>query len=137
MPKYEGIKREPALYTPHEGTLKIAGDTIPGRAAGRAICLLKQDGIEVIDFFLIGGSANQQAMKAMSLFKIFLEDDSEQEVTLAFAPIHVITMAKSKTGGPEMTKMDATVWRTVVLTREQSEKVVIKSPEEAPQMPLE
>ncbi len=131
MPTYEGEKRIPPLYQPHPGTLKIAGDTIPGRAAGRAISLLKQDGIDIIDFFLIGGNANQQAMKAMSLFRIFLEDDSNGKVTLAFTPLHVVTMAKAIGGTGEM-KMDATVWRTVVLTAEQSEKVAIRSPEEAP-----
>lgn len=111
------------MYEPHSGTLKIAGSTDPGKAAGKAICLLKEEGIDIIDFFLVGGNANQQAMKAMSLFRIFLEDDMKGQLTLAFTPLHVRTMARNHENTGEM-KIDATVWRTVMLTVEQSMKVL-------------
>lgn len=123
MPHFLGKHREPQFYVPHEGTLKISGKTIPGKAAGRASSLLKRDDIENIDFFLIGGNANQQAMKAMGLFRVFLEDDTDGRNTLAFTPLHVRTMADNLAHTEQMS-MDATVWRTVILNQEQSQKVI-------------
>jgi stage V sporulation protein SpoVS len=108
------------VYQPHAGTLKISRTTVPGRAAGRALSLLRQESAPLIDFFVIGGGANYQAMKAMSLFRYYLEDETDRRVTLAFTPIHVRTTAQSSVDLTEH-ETDATVWRTIILTNEQRE----------------
>ena len=105
--------REVPYYTCHEGTLKISGSTIPGKAAGRAMNLFRNR-VECIDFFCIGGNANQQTMKSLGVFKLFVEDHTNNDLTLAFIPLHVRTITSDDCNPNGITK-NATVWRTVII----------------------
>lgn len=107
------------IYKPHPGTLKIAGGTIPKKAG---ICAYHyfHRGITPIDFFVIGANANQQAMKAMGVFKFRAEEESRLAdkgecplFTISFAPLRFHTVTENETTHEEKEK-DAVVWRTVI-----------------------
>ena len=107
-------------YTPHKGTLIIAGKTVPHKAAACAIRLLK-DGTHTIDFFYIGAGAGQQAMKAMTIFSFEVGRDPVLKAVVTFQPIRVTTsIAPKDKEDPEADslKRDASVWRTYILPHE-------------------
>lgn len=102
-------------YKPHQGTIRICGATIPKEAGGRAFRLLEAD-VKTIDFTAIGGNANQQAMKAMGIFMLLVQDNyARKQISVAFQPLRFLTMTEEPGGGSKA--KDLTVWRTVLFTR--------------------
>lgn len=105
------------VYKRHTATLNIAGSTPPNRAAKYAYRLYL-DNKWPIDFLVIGGNANQQAMKAMGLFRDRVMRISRQAVTVTFAPIRV--RVSTIVQGKETSIMkEATAWRTVLTAYDQ------------------
>lgn len=101
------------MYVAHEGTIKIAGGTVPHRAAGCAEAYLKRK-LQIIDFLCIGAGPNQQAMKAMTIFRFRVERDSQDKLSLAFRPLAFRVHTNGQ--GSELPKdKGCTVWRTVVI----------------------
>lgn len=102
-------------YIPHNGTIKIAGHTLP-KSAGRCAIHYLEQGNFPIDFMCIGANANQQATKAMGVFShIVKTSESFKGMEVAFQPLMFTTETEDPLTKEKKDK-SATVWRTVVFT---------------------
>jgi hypothetical protein len=115
MPGENDLDRIPR-YVDHPGTIKIAGGTLPKGAGWCAFCYLSR-GISPIDFMCIGANANQQATKAMGVFRFLVETKSEfVQMEVAFQPL----LFKTETSDPvtkDVRLKSVTIWRTITLER--------------------
>ncbi len=108
-------QKEIQEYVSKEGTVKIAGHTQP-RGAGRCAFFYLKKGFPV-EFFCIGASANQQAMKSMGVFKDLVEEDPLfKGQTVAFQPIRYSTDTVDPTNQEHKMK-DAVVWATLLVSK--------------------
>jgi hypothetical protein len=104
------------LYNEHAGTVKIAGATQPKGAGWCAFCFLRQ-GVSPIDFMCIGANANQQATKAMGIFRTnVLRSEQHKEMDLAFQPLLFRTHTEDAQSHEKKDK-SVTVWRTMIVER--------------------
>jgi hypothetical protein len=113
------------VYKEQEGTVKISGVTVPRKAGFCAYHFLHK-GIAPIDFLCIGVNANQQATKAMGVFKYLVDHEmGDANISIAFQPLRFQVVAKNKETQEEKLK-DCTVWRTIILEkkREDTEKSI-------------
>ena len=103
-------------YTELKGTIRIAGGTQPKNAGLCAFHYL-QHGLSPIDFMCIGANANQQATKAMGVFRHIVENSEDfKTVEVAFQPMLFKTPTKDNATGVMQDK-NVTVWRTVLFNR--------------------
>ncbi len=100
-------------YQPHPGTIKVSGGTDVRAAAKCALFFLNKQVAPHIDFFYIGASAGQQAMKAMVKMKEFIEAATEGKSTVLFQPHHVQTPVTEPDNSVVMKY--AVFWRAHVL----------------------
>lgn len=104
-----------ARYDEHEGTIKIAGSTLP-KGAGRCAFHYLQKSIFPIDFMCIGANAGQQATKAMGIFRHMVDNNPDMKgLAVAFQPF----LYKTETIDPhtqERKDKSVTIWRTVVFS---------------------
>lgn len=108
------------IYVEHPGTIRISGGTLPKNAGKCAVHYL-QRGVKPLEFLCIGGNANQQATKAMGVFRFMVEHSPEfVGVEVAFQPFLYLvpTMDESRPGHQKL--KSATVWRTLLLKSEES-----------------
>lgn len=102
------------MYEPHEGTLRISGKSEAKKVGIRAYNYLVE-GKKQIDFWAIGGSANNQAMKGMGVFLYMVEHErSHVGVSIAFQPRRFKTVTTHPETG-EKTVKDCVVWRTIII----------------------
>lgn len=113
------------FYREHPGTIKVAGATAP-KGSGRCAFHYLQKSNLPIDFMVIGANANQQATKAMSIFRFMVEHAPEfQSLSVSFQPFLYRTLTHDETG--EHSK-SITVWRTVIFeTPKQNEQSTSRS----------
>lgn len=99
------------MYVPHDGTIKIAGKTLPW---GAAVCALNfmSEGKVPIEFLAIGGNANQQAAKTMASFALEVPKRFPGK-QVSFVPLFYTTMANSASGQVQRTCL---VWKTMIHT---------------------
>lgn len=111
----EDHKQNLDVYLPHQGTVWISGSTNPKRAAKCACHFLVTAGIDRIDFYCVGASANQQAMKAMGIFTYMAKNTFHKNV--AFQPLRFLTEIKNPSAqkGEELQFLECCVWQTLVL----------------------
>jgi hypothetical protein len=103
-------------YVSHQGTIRIAGSTVPKRA-GKCAYHFLQKRINPIEFFCMGAGANQQATKSMGVFLHIFEQAPENEgMSIAFQPYRYRTSAKDADSSI-MRDKDCTVWKTVLIDR--------------------
>jgi len=76
------------IYEPHEGTLKISGQT-PARKAAKCAFHNYTEGKTPLEFFFIGANAGQQAMKATGIFRHILERETCHVFTVLYQPRRV------------------------------------------------
>ena len=108
------MERVIPLYAEKEGTVRVSGSTLP-RKAGRCAFYYLQRGLPV-EFFCIGANANQQAMKAMGIFRELVDECPDfTGNSVAFQPLRVRTHTVDPTNGDQKDK-DAVVWRTLMVT---------------------
>ena len=100
-------------YREHEGTVKVAGATIPDKAASCAFACLMRDR-DLIEFLCIGANANQQATKAMWSFRqsVLNSPQLPKGTDVAFVPFRVAVQIGDK-------EKDATAWRVLLLQHDQ------------------
>lgn len=104
----------PPIYISHAGTLKISRITDPRKAGRCAYEYLKQ-GQREIDFFAIGASANQQAMKSIGIFMLMV-NDADLGLSVAFQPHRYSVRAKDlRSDKEEFVVIDAVVWKTILI----------------------
>ncbi len=109
-------KNDLPVYEEHAGTIRIGGGTVPKNAGNCAYSYLL-NGLECIEFFCIGANANQQATKAMGVFRFAVAANLNfKDIDIAFQPIRFLTYLQDRTTSKER-EMDATVWRTVIVQR--------------------
>ena len=102
------------VYVSVEGTVKIAGDTSP-RRAGQCAFHYFERGLPV-EFFCIGASANQQAMKSMSILREMVSAEAKYAGRfVAFVPMRYQTWAKDQVSQESKAK-DCTVWKTYLVS---------------------
>lgn len=102
------------LYVDTPSTIKIAGGTLPKGAGKCAFHYLLRRNFP-IDFMCIGANANQQATKAMGVFRYMVEHDpSMSNIGVAFQPFHYKTVTHDTTGDREKS---VTVWRTLIFEK--------------------
>lgn len=100
-------------YEPHEGTIKVAGGTLP-KGAGRCAFHYLQKQMFPIDFMAIGANANQQATKAMGIFAYMVKNSPEfTGMGVAFEPLLFKTDTEDRQTHEHKDK-SVTIWRTVV-----------------------
>lgn len=99
-------------YVKHDGTCFVAGRSNPASVAQFAF---RQHMANVwpLDFLIIGGNANQQAMKAMGLFCNKLKRATKDSVVATFFPIRFIVETKQSDGS--LVEKEATAWRTIMV----------------------
>ncbi len=116
------------LYVSHQGTIKISSTTDP-RKAGRCAYHYLSQGFNLIEFFAIGASANQQAMKSMGIFMLMVQDDSKG-FSVAFQPLRYSTETKDLRDptSAKLVVIDAVVWRTILIAAKDQEQYAVPSP---------
>ena len=102
-------------YVPHNGTIKVGGSTGP-KITGRCALHFYEREVTPIDFVCIGANANQQATKAMGVFRYMLLS-SQNIVDVSFQPL----LFKARVHIPGQVDTDSeiiiTVWRTILLRK--------------------
>jgi len=72
-------------YVPHSGTIRVGGSTGP-KIAGKCAFHFYDKKVPIIDFVCIGANANQQATKAMGVFRYMLIG-SVEGLDVSFQPL--------------------------------------------------
>lgn len=110
------VKQLP-LYVPHPGTVKIAGSTVPRKAAWCAFAFLEERRPNV-EFMFIGASSGQQALKAIGILTDIFESKWEADFVILFRPMRFRTVIAAQDNLPER-EVDAQAWRVHILDLKQ------------------
>jgi stage V sporulation protein SpoVS len=101
-------------YVTHAGTVKVAGGTVPRKAAWCAFAFMEERRVNV-EFLFIGASAGQQALKAIGILTEIFESRWGTDYALVFRPMRFKTAIHSQTEQVPDREVDAQVWRAHVL----------------------
>lgn len=105
------------FYEEKPSTIRVAGSTIP-KSAGRCAFHYLQKQMFPIDFMAIGANANQQATKAMGIFRFMVENAPEfAGIFVAFQPFLYKTTTHDRGGDRDKS---VTVWRTIIIEPKKS-----------------
>lgn len=102
------------VYVQHPGTVLVAGQSSP-IGTGRCAAHFLDRNMLPIDFLVIGPQANQQATKAMGCFRLIVESELGQGLTVMFQPLRFGVNTRDPGDPSKTTLKDAIVWRTFII----------------------